>query len=639
MIDRGYYLERPIKSASIEGLPSWMLADAHNQRYAVPSGAYYQNQADLYRHLSWVQASVGAVSRIAAGVAFDVKRHAAPTSQGREKLTDLPHHPFEQLLQRPNPLDSRFELMETTFAFRQLSGNAYWWLNRSSPDAPPTEIWPILPFQIQPIPDGTSYLRGYLFSPWGFYGGHLIENPPVFLELHEVVHFRSFNPGSRFLGLSPIEAIATAAEADLRAQTYNANFFAADNAKAPGALAFADPIPDSDWEKIKKDLQREHGSDKRRLLMLRGAGDGVRWLQMGLTQQEMDFLNSRTFTKEEIFAVFAPGLASAVDVNATEANSKTGKESLVEFTVWPMLTSVAEKITNDLLPAYGDNLVGSFSDIRPTDAEQRLRDIEMAARFHTVNEIRETYYSHTSIDGGDTLGGVAVRPPVSDGVKAAVVPSRLRPDEQRIADLLIPVLAQHGDRIQRAIVERRPVAYDALGQDLRRVVRPALLELLFLSVAQYEDELGVSVDVERLVPDGSDRVFQIVDILIDGLLSMTRLVVQEVIRRHGMIPDMTDAEVSTLTERVFGQRRAEVVAITETTRVYSHAAGLVQDILRSDGIALERVWKTANDEMVCRVCGPLNDAPEVVWGAQFHWGPPAHPNCRCRLALERKKED
>ena len=616
-----------------------MLADAQNQRYAGPSGARYQNQADLYRHLSWVHVAVGTVSRIAAGVAFDVKRYAGPTLYGRERLTDLPNHPFEQLLQRPNPLDSRFELLETTFAFRQLTGNAYWWLNRSSPDAPPTEIWPIMPFQIQPIPDGSSYLRGYLFSPWGFYGGHLIENPPVFLELHEVVHFRSFNPGSRFLGLSPIEALATAAEADLRAQTYNANFFAADNAKPPGALAFADPIPDSDWEKMKKDMQREHGADKRRLLMLRGVGEGVRWLQMGLTQQEMDFLNSRRFTKEEIFAVFAPGLAAAIDVNATEANSRTGKECLVEFAVWPLLTSVAEKITNDLLPVYGDHLVGSFADIRPTDADQRLRDIEVAARFHTVNEIRETFYGHRAVVGGDTLGGVAVRDTVSDGMKAAGAASRLQPDEQRIVDLLLPVLAQHGDRIRRAIVERRPVAYDALGQDVRRAVRPAFLERLFMAVAQYEHDLGVSVDVGRLVPDGTDRVFGLVDGLVDDLLSTTRVVVEDVIRRYGMIPDMTDAEVLTLTERVFGQRRAEMIAITETTRVHSHAAGLVQDILRLDGIAVERVWKTALDERVCRVCGPLHDAPEVIWGAQFDLGPPAHPNCRCRLALERKKED
>ncbi len=72
-------------------------------------------------------------AQTAAVTPFSVKRRVG------EELRDLPNHPFEQLLSRPNPLDSQFELLEATFAYRRLCRNAYWWLNQEDPDAPPDE--------------------------------------------------------------------------------------------------------------------------------------------------------------------------------------------------------------------------------------------------------------------------------------------------------------------------------------------------------------------------------------------------------------------------------------------------------------------------------------------------------------------
>lgn len=358
----------------------WLRATADDEQWMMPERTLPQAQSELYLRLSWVQAAIGAVARTAATTAFSVSRLVGEDTEAIE------NHDFELLLRRPNPSQSRFELLEATVSYHALTGNAYWWLNRSSEKAPPDEVWIIPPHRIQPIPDGRMYLRGYMYeSDTG-------EKIP--LERHEVVHFKRFHPLNSFVGLSPIEALATIATGDLAMQKWNTNLFDKDNAKMPGALAFADPVENDAWEKIKADVNAKHGGTKRALMMLRNVGKGgVQWVSMAVSQRDMEFLSGRTANKEEIFSIYAPGYASMLAVNATEANSKAGKATFVEMAVWPQLVSIAEKITNDLLPVYGDKLIGAFDDVRISDRGMQLAEQNAASQVQTVDELRQGFYS------------------------------------------------------------------------------------------------------------------------------------------------------------------------------------------------------------------------------------------------------
>lgn len=79
--------------------------------------------------------------------------------------------------------------------------------------------------------------------------------------------------------------------------------------------------------------------------------------------------------------------------------------------------------------------------------------------------------------------------------------------------------------------------------------------------------------------------------------------------------------------QMFGPVRARMIAVTEVTRAYAEAN---QMVFQQIGVPKRR-WNTANDELVCPTCAPLNG---VVVGITepFPGGislPPAHPNCRC----------
>lgn len=373
-------LERKIEAlkAKQSEMASWLLQTAEGERWSQPDPSIYRNQADLFRKLSWVTSAVGIKADTASLVPLSVVE-----VKGEDEPQAIANHEFEILLSKPNPEDSRSELIYATSAFWDLNGNGHWWLNKEHKDAKPYEIWVIPPHMITPIPDGQMYLKGYLYNP-----GNGAE---IFLEPWEICHFRRFNPFSRFSGLSAIESIATTSAGDLGMQVWNTKFFAQNNARLPGILTFEQMIQDDQWRKIKDDTRE--ASRNREIMMLRGTGaGGVKWLQNSISQKDMEFLAGRSFNKSEIFSVLAPGLESMTDPSATEANANAGERTFMAKAVWPMLVRMAEKITSAILPAYGENLRAEFDDIRISDRQLEMQEMSEYSKTHTILEIREKYY-------------------------------------------------------------------------------------------------------------------------------------------------------------------------------------------------------------------------------------------------------
>ncbi|OPZ80368.1 MAG: Phage Mu protein F like protein [bacterium ADurb.Bin429] len=81
-------------------------------------------------------------------------------------------------------------------------------------------------------------------------------------------------------------------------------------------------------------------------------------------------------------------------------------------------------------------------------------------------------------------------------------------------------------------------------------------------------------------------------------------------------------------------RRAALIAQTEPTSAY--AAGNEAAWRQEEdelGVVIIEVWNTANDDLVCPICGPLNQQQRRI-GGTFEGGierPAAHPRCRCWL--------
>lgn len=367
----------------------WQLETARAERWNLPDLSIYYNQANLYRRISSIFTAVDIVASAGALTPFSVARLIV----GREPK-DIPNHPFELLLNQPNPEDSRYEFLYATIAFWKLNRNAYWWLNRENETAPPDEMWFIPPHMIQPVPDENRYLQGYLYYP-----GNGVE---LFLPPHEIVHFKGFNPFSRFVGLSAaIESLSMIALGYLGMTEWQTRLYKETNARLPSVLTFEQMIADPTWNKIKEDTRES--AKNREMLMLRGVGHGVNWLQNSSSQKDMEFIETLDMIDKKIMDTLAPGAYTMLYENANEANARTGKATLNEFAIYPMHIMMSEKITSGILPSYpGRPLLGRFEDIRITDKQMEMQEQDRFERTHTLDEIRQEQYGDEPI--GDDRG-------------------------------------------------------------------------------------------------------------------------------------------------------------------------------------------------------------------------------------------
>lgn len=409
-----------MKTSAIERPEAWQSEEARPYSYAGGLDFYsqYGAQQDVYRTYQWVQIAIRTVASIAATAKFSVKRVRG------EKLVDIPNHPFERLLAKPNPLMSRFELIEATAAYYALTGNSLWWMNNAGGNLKtPTEIWTIPPANLLPVPDEKLYLRNYRYR--GDLGTELD------IPLEQVAHFKRFNPSNRFVGLSPIEALYVDLQSDRNSGVWQNKIYGENNGRFPGILAFSDNMPPDQRDKIKAQMMQS--SMNRMYMLLFGTGQGgVSLLQNNISQVDRQYIETRRWTMEEVNDVFAPGLSSILSINATEANAKTGKATLIDFAVWPMLCMMAEKITNDILPMYGDGLVGEFDDIRIGDRAIDLVEQQEYSKTHTIDEIREKYYQDKPLE----LVGVLL--PVQVTAQTAAPPLVDQPIGQPTESVTVP---------------------------------------------------------------------------------------------------------------------------------------------------------------------------------------------------------
>ena len=409
----GYAKAQPIRA------PGEMLSMAEGYRWDMPQAYDAERQMRLYAALTWISTAIDTKAKIAAAGKFSVTRIVGEPGGADDE--EIPNHPFELLLHRPNQMQSGGEFMRDASTMFDTTGNLYLFKNAPSEVAPPDEIWIVPSQMIVPIPDGRSYISGYKFTP----PGYVSEN----IDPWKIVHLKTSNPMNPFIGLSSIQSLAMDAYGDLAQQKWNLAHFDKNNAKLPSILAFKHMVADPEWKRIKAERDTEWGGTNRSgVTLLRGVGDSLQLIQASATQKDMEFLAARNFTKEEIYGKLAPGLASILAVNATEANAIAGKSTLIEFGVWPMLVQLAEKFNVELLPLYGEGLRGEFEDMRQTN---RILDLQEQAEYektHTVNEVRAEYYNEGPLElDADVLSTMPEKPPSKLDPRGFLFPVQIGP--------------------------------------------------------------------------------------------------------------------------------------------------------------------------------------------------------------------
>jgi HK97 family phage portal protein len=286
-----------------------------------------------YREHVWVYACINAIAQSISSVPLLFKTGT------RKDPKIVESHPLVNLFEAPNPLMSGSQLIEATFVYLGLTGEAFFIVERDHARQVPKEIWVCHPGRFKEAVDAkTGLISGWIYSKG-------VKKIP--LQPHEVIFFRYFNPYHDYRGLAPLQAARAGVNQDFWASKYNEAFFK-NSAQPGGVLETAGNLSDEEYQRVKAQWQDRHqgASKAHAIALLEG---GLSYKQTGLSQKDMDFLEQRKWNREEIMAAFKvpkPELGLYEDVNFATSktqrklfweNTLLPKMSLFEFVLWGQL--------------------------------------------------------------------------------------------------------------------------------------------------------------------------------------------------------------------------------------------------------------------------------------------------------------
>lgn len=410
---------------------------------ALNRGASITQHAEQYRHYTdWVYAVVRVTGQRIAGQAFHVgvirdkpEKRALPAgykSKGRvdpakrwrnkarternkrllpgglKSLADsievYDDHPFQRLMERPNPLMTRHTLIFITSASLDLTGKAYWWFVEVVNDDGEREVqvWPVPSSWIEPVhvdDEGQPHLfHHWKLSPNG-------AGIPIEVEDKDIVYFHDPDPSNPIGAVGTLQATAKAVVTDESISEAQRRQFS--NGMNPGVLLTVGRHPDvagvpgerpiltkaqrdQIYVAMKSMFQGVINHDEP--LILDGLIQDAKRLFPGV--REMDYPESGKVTKEKIlhsFGVPATVMGQVELVN--RATAATSDDIFCNNVVNPRLTQMSETATMKLGPRFsqaGERVVFFFEAAHAVDPESDRADEQFLTSQGAVarNELR-----------------------------------------------------------------------------------------------------------------------------------------------------------------------------------------------------------------------------------------------------------
>jgi HK97 family phage portal protein len=358
----------------------------------------------LKEYKNWVYACIDARASELASIELYVENDRTKESSDTHELLTL--------LDDVNPSMTRYQLFYATQAFLDLTGNAYWYLARDNDGKGKVkQIYIISPDQMNIVVDKENPLtiKGYVYGTKG---------NEVPFEANEVLHFKKFNPSGRFpnphKGVGIVESALWAIETDNEARNWNYSFFK-NSARPDGLLTTETALSDTQFKRVQDQWKQKHqGSDNNgKTAILEG---GLKWQDVSKTQKDMDFVAQRTFSRDEILALFrVPRTVIGITDDVNRANAEASDYVFARRTVKPMMKEFITMLNEYLMPEYSTDFKLEFKDPVPED---RLATITAYTsginKWLTRNDIRrkeglepsqsgDTFYAPFSESPQDTV--------------------------------------------------------------------------------------------------------------------------------------------------------------------------------------------------------------------------------------------
>lgn len=254
-----------------------------------------------------------------------------------EKVIDI--HPLIDLINRPNPLQSKIEFLESVVGYYRIAGNSY--LERVMVSGAPKEMYALRPDRMTVLKAETGLPRGYMYKA----GMTAVTwDSDIATGESDIRHLKTFNPLDDWYGLSPIEPGAYGVDQHTEAMKFIQGLL--QNGAAPSGvleMSVDEELTPDQYNRLKVEIDQKYsgGANAGRPLLLEG---GMKWTQMGFSPEAMGTIKSKDSAARDIsLALSVPPLLLNIQGDATYSNYKEARLAFYEETVIPLGQAIIDE--------------------------------------------------------------------------------------------------------------------------------------------------------------------------------------------------------------------------------------------------------------------------------------------------------
>lgn len=288
------------------------------------------------------------------------------------------------LFNQPNPLMDQASFIQAVVGFYALAGETFIIKQasvgqRTGARKLPAELWTFNPRKFREVTEG-RHLKGWRF------GGQLYTP-------EEVLHSRDFNPYHNIRGMNPVHPIQKHIDIDWQSMIYNKAFF--DNDATPGFMLETDKkLGDEQYNRLQTWWKkRQRGASKAyKLAILEG---GLKAANVTKSHKEMDFIEQKKFTREEILGIWrAPKALFNITDDLNYATFVGQMKIFWQYSIMPILMKVEAMLNAGIIREFDDRIYCKFALERvPAFQEDMKNKTEVAKELvemgFTANEVND----------------------------------------------------------------------------------------------------------------------------------------------------------------------------------------------------------------------------------------------------------
>lgn len=294
--------------------------------------------------------------------------YRSSASGSKEDRVEVTRHLALEVWNKPNPFMTRQEFVEVFQQHLELTGEGWWLTSGPAGLQAPTELWPMRPDKMEPVPSPTKFISGYVYN-----GPNGVKVP---LTTDQVIFLRMPNPLDPYRGLGPVQSVMVQIDSARYSAEWNRRFFL-NSAEPGGIIKVPNRLSDPEFQELQLRWNEQHRgvANSHRVAIL----EEGEWVDRKYTNRDMQFVELSNLSDNKIRQAFAfpkPMLGDSEDVN--RANAEAADEYYARYLMIPRLERIKGALNNDFLPLFGTTGQGlefDYEDPVPENKEANNNEL------------------------------------------------------------------------------------------------------------------------------------------------------------------------------------------------------------------------------------------------------------------------